>query len=113
MAGFLPAEFPFERRSHRPPHNAVNACLSFAYTLLYHDVVSALHARGLDPGLGLLHATENGRWSLALDLMEPFRPALADALTLRMMSHQMLSPADFQARDGGILSGRSGTSPVH
>lgn len=102
LATFLPAEFPFERRSHRPPHNAVNACLSFSYSLLYHDVISALHTRGLDPGLGLLHATENGRWALALDLMEPFRPALGDALALRMLSHQMLSPQDFQEREGGI-----------
>ena len=71
-AGFLPTEFPFERRSTRPPLNAVNACVSFGSTLLYNEAVAFIHAHGLDPALGLLHATEDGRWSLALDLIEPF-----------------------------------------
>ena len=105
---FLPAEFPFERRSTRPPHNAVNAVLSYAATLLYHDFVAPLHLRGLDPGLGFLHVTENGRWSLALDLMEPFRPAVAEALTLRLFSHRILQAGHFEPRDGGIYLTRDG-----
>lgn len=101
-AQFLPAAFPFERRSARPPHNPVNACLSYAATLIYRDLVALLHLRGLDPGPGALHVTEAGRWSLALDLMEPFRPALAEALTLRLFSHQVLQAGDFEPARGGI-----------
>jgi CRISP-associated protein Cas1 len=55
-ATFLPAAFPFERRSTRPPLNAVNACISFAATLLYNEMVSCIHCHGLDPALGLLPA---------------------------------------------------------
>lgn len=79
---FLPEEYPFEKRSTRPPLNAVNACISFGSTLIYNELAAIIQQRGLDPGLGILHATEDGRWSLALDLMEPFRPAIIEALTL-------------------------------
>ncbi len=100
---FLPEAFPFERRSTRPPRNAVNACISFAATLVYQEMVTALHARGLDPALGFLHTTENGRWSLALDLMEPFRPVVVEPLALDLLSHAMLKQDDFENRDGGVF----------
>lgn len=98
---FLPAEFPFERRSTRPPLNPVNACISLGATLLYHELVSFIMAHGLDPALGLLHTTEDGRWSLALDLMEPYRPVLVEALTLDLFSRQILRREHFESRDGG------------
>lgn len=101
-AHFLPAAFPFERRSRRPPHNPVNACLSFGATLLYNETAAFLHAHGLDPAPGLLHGTENGRWSLALDLMEPFRPVVAEALTLDLFTHQILNATHFEPAQGGI-----------
>jgi CRISPR-associated protein Cas1 len=107
-ADFLPAAFPFERRSTRPPHNPVNACISFAATLLYHETVAFCHAHGLDPALGTLHATEDGRWSLALDLIEPFRPVLVEALTLDLFSHQILGPAHFDHRDSGCFLNEDG-----
>lgn len=107
-AAFLPEGFPFERRSLRPPLNPVNAILSYAYTLIYRDVVSALHLRGLDPGLGLLHAPEDGRWSLALDLMEPFRPVLGDALAVRLLGHRILQAGHFEPHGGGIYLTREG-----
>ena len=72
--------FRFTTRSRRPPLDAVNALLSFLYALLRHDCTSALAAVGLDPAVGYLHADRPGRPSLALDLMEEFRPALADRL---------------------------------
>jgi CRISPR-associated protein Cas1 len=100
---FLPDEFPFERRSTRPPHNPVNACISFAATMVYQEMVAAIHARGLDPAIGFLHTTENGRWSLALDLMEPFRPVLVEPLALDLLSHAMLKQDDFESRDGGVF----------
>ena len=112
-ATFLPKEFPFERRSTRPPLNAVNACISYGATLLYQEMLSAIHARGLDPALGLLHATENGRWSLALDLLEPFRPCLVEALALDLFSHQILSERHFEPRNGGIYLNQEGRRRFH
>ncbi|MCX8157561.1 MAG: CRISPR-associated endonuclease Cas1 [Verrucomicrobiae bacterium] len=107
-ARLLPAEFPFERRSTRPPHNAVNACISFGATLLYQEMVAFLHAHGLDPALGMLHQTEEGRWSLALDLMEPFRPAVVEALTLDLFTHQMLKAEHFEPKNGGVYLAEEG-----
>jgi CRISP-associated protein Cas1 len=92
-ARLLPPAFPFERRSTRPPQNPVNACISFGATLLYNEMAAACLARGLDPAIGALHTTEDGRWSLALDLMEPFRPALVEALTLDLFSRNMVDEA--------------------
>jgi CRISPR-associated protein Cas1 len=102
-ATFLPAEFPFERRSTRPPHNPVNACISFAATLLYSEATAFCHAHGLDPALGTLHLPDDGRWSLALDLIEPFRPALVEALALDLFSHKILNHSHFENRDGGCF----------
>lgn len=106
---FLPGEFPFVQRSTRPPRNPVNACLSYLAAVVYGEVLSACVVRGLDPALGCLHQSDDGRWSLPLDLMEPFRPALIEALTLRLFSHRILQSADFEGRDGGVwlnLAGR-------
>ena len=107
-AQFLPPEFPFERRSKRPPLNPVNACISFGATLLYHEAVAAIHSHGLDPAIGTLHTTENGRWSLALDLIEPFRPVLVEALTLDLFSHKILQQKDFEEQEGGVFLNESG-----
>ncbi|MBI2928883.1 MAG: CRISPR-associated endonuclease Cas1 [Verrucomicrobia bacterium] len=107
-ATFLPDEFPFERRSTRPPLNAVNACISFGSTILYNEAVAFLHAHGLDPALGLLHATEDGRWSLALDLIEPFRPVFVEALALDLFSHQIVNAGHFENRNGGVYLNEDG-----
>jgi len=107
-ARFLPADFPFERRTRRPPENPVNACLSYLATLLYGECLSACHAAGLDPGLGCLHATEDGRWSLPLDLMEPFRPVLVESLTLRLFAWRVLQGGHFEQRDGGVYLNTAG-----
>ena len=111
-AALFPAAFPFERRSTRPPLNPVNAALSFSATLVYQETHSFLHAHGLDAALGLLHTTENGRWSLALDLMEPFRPVLAEALTLDLFSHKMLNENHFEPHDGGVYLNREGRAKL-
>ncbi|RYD74164.1 MAG: CRISPR-associated endonuclease Cas1 [Verrucomicrobiaceae bacterium] len=111
-AALLPAEFPFERRSTRPPLNPVNATLSFTSTLLYNETHAFIHSHGLDPALGLLHTTENGRWSLALDLIEPFRPVLAEALTLDLFSRKMLNESHFEPQEGGIYLNRDGRAKL-
>ncbi len=111
-SALLPEEFPFQRRSTRPPLNPVNAVLSFSASLIYNEMHAYLHAHGLDPALGLLHSTENGRWSLALDLMEPFRPVVAEALTLDLFSHKMLNSSHFEPANGGIYLTREGRAKL-
>jgi CRISPR-associated protein Cas1 len=95
--------FRFTTRSRRPPLDAVNAMLSFAYALLRHDCTSALAAVGLDPAVGFLHTDRPGRPSLALDLMEEFRPALADRLVLALINRGQVSPRGFRREaTGGV-----------
>lgn len=101
-AGFFPAVFPFERRSTRPPMNPVNAVLSFLSSLVYAEILSATFMRGLDPALGCLHETTDDRFSLPLDLMEPFRPGLIEPLTLRMFSLRVLDVSHFKPHGKGI-----------
>ncbi|WP_416669159.1 type I-D CRISPR-associated endonuclease Cas1d [Egbenema bharatensis] len=87
--------FSFEARRRRPPTDPVNALLSFGYALLLHDVQSAINIVGFDPYLGYLHTAQYGRPSLALDLMEEFRPLVVDAMVLAALNRRVLTPADF------------------
>ena len=93
----------FRGRSRRPPLDPVNALLSFLYTLLTHDCRSAAESVGLDPAVGFLHRDRPGRPSLALDLMEELRPALADRLALSLINRRQLRARDFETRDGGAV----------
>jgi CRISP-associated protein Cas1 len=97
------SELRWTGRSRRPPLDPVNALLSFLYTLLTHDCRSAAESVGLDPAVGFLHRDRPGRPSLALDLMEEFRPALADRLALSLINRRQLRAADFETRDGGAV----------
>ena len=96
--------FRIALRSRRPPLDAINALLSFVYALVRHDCVSALAAVGLDPAVGYLHADRPGRPSLALDLMEEFRPALADRLVLALINRGQVSPKGFLRDEAGGVS---------
>ena len=91
-------------RSRRPPMDPVNALLSFLYSLLAHDCRSALAATGLDPAVGFLHRDRPGRPSLALDLMEEFRPVLADRLALALVNRRQLDMTDFDQRENGAVT---------
>ncbi len=102
-------EFRFARRSRRPPTDAVNALLSFLYTLLLHDTRSSLEAVGLDPQVGFLHRDRPGRPGLALDLMEEFRPVLADRLTLSLINRRQVQPSGFETRETGAVLMDDGT----
>src|ERR1700677_2264287 len=90
-------------RTRRPPLDRCNALLSFVYALLLSDCLAALVAAGLDPNVGFLHADRPGRPSLALDLMEEFRPMLADRLVLTLLNRRQIGSADFTVRDGGAV----------
>lgn len=87
--------FSFEARRRRPPTDPVNALLSFGYSLLRHDVQSAVNIVGFDPYLGYLHKQHYGRPGLALDLMEEFRPLVVDATVLSAINLRILNSADF------------------
>lgn len=112
-AAWLPQEFPFLRRSTRPPADPPNAVLSWLYTLLTGELLSQCRIRGLDPLFGALHPHQDGRWALPLDLIEPFRPAIADSLALRFFSLRILRQEHFEPRDGGIFLTRPGIRLVH
>ncbi|OGP53077.1 MAG: subtype I-C CRISPR-associated endonuclease Cas1 [Deltaproteobacteria bacterium RBG_13_52_11] len=95
--------FRFDERNRRPPLDNVNCLLSFIYTLLMHDVRSALEAVGLDPAVGFLHRDRPGRPGLALDLMEEFRPFIADRLTLSLINLQQVQDKGFKKMDAGAV----------
>lgn len=95
--------FEWTGRSRRPPLDAMNALLSFLYTLLVNDCASALEAAGLDPQIGFLHALRPGRPALALDLMEEFRPLLAERVAFALVNRRQLTGADFTIRPGGAV----------
>jgi len=96
-------EFFFRERSRRPPLDNMNALMSFLYTLLVHDVRSALETVGLDPAVGFLHRDRPGRPSLALDLMEELRPVLADRLALSLVNRQQVKGKGFKTTETGAV----------
>lgn len=102
-ARLLPDGYPFEKRSRRPPLNAVNATLSFISAILTNEMTALIHAHGLDPALPVFHTPDSTRPSLALDLIEPFRPVIVEALTLDLFSRGILQDEHFApTEDGGI-----------
>lgn len=96
-------DFFFQERNRRPPLDKVNCLLSFLYTLLMHDVRSALETVGLDPAVGFLHRDRPGRYGLALDLMEEFRPFIADRLTLSLINLCQVQAKGFQKKESGAV----------
>lgn len=92
--------FDFKTRNRRPPRDPVNALLSLAYSLLARDCTVAALAVGFDPYIGLYHQPRYGRPALALDVMEEFRPLIADSAVLTAINNRMITPLDFvQAGD--------------
>ncbi|MEX2118181.1 MAG: CRISPR-associated endonuclease Cas1 [Pirellulales bacterium] len=87
--------FDFVHRNRRPPRDAVNALLSLAYSVLSKDLTIVSHAVGFDPYLGFYHQPRFGRAALALDLMEPFRPLVADSAVLSAINTRMVTLRDF------------------
>ncbi len=96
-------DFVFAGRNRRPPLDRVNCLLSFLYSLLYHDARSALETVGLDPAVGFLHRDRPGRMSLALDLMEEFRPVLADRLALSLINLCQVRKNGFKITESGAV----------
>lgn len=93
--------FAFERRIRRPPTDPVNAMLSLFYSVLARDCSAALEGVGLDPYVGFLHVDRPGRRSLALDLMEEFRPLLVDRLVVSAVNNRVVGKGSFEQRESG------------
>jgi CRISPR-associated protein Cas1 len=91
-------------RTRRPPLDRMNALLSFFYSMLMNDCRSAVESVGLDPQIGLLHAVRPGRAALALDLMEEFRPLLADRIALTLVNRRQIDAAAFVEHPGGAVT---------
>lgn len=96
-------DFFFKERNRRPPLDNMNAVLSFLYTILAHDVTSALETVGLDPAVGYLHRDRPGRPGLALDIMEEFRPFLADRLAISIVNLRQISGKGFIKTETGAV----------
>ena len=96
-------ELPMNGRNRRPPLDPINALISFLYTLLLNDCISALEGVGLDPQLGFLHVPRPGRPSLGLDLMEEFRAFLADRLAVTLINRKQITADHFEPRPGGAV----------
>ena len=94
--------FDFETRNRRPPTDPVNALLSFAYSLLVRSWTVTLTAVGFDAFRGLYHQPRYGRPALALDLMEPFRPLVADSVVVQAINNGEVRPTDFKATAGSV-----------
>ncbi len=102
-AAFDPA-WRFVNRNRRPPRDPVNAVLSLGYSLLTHNLMTALEVVGLDPYLGYFHTETYNRPALALDLVEEFRAPVVDSLTLRLINRRILRPEHFEPDEetGGV-----------
>lgn len=100
-----PLAFPFDfaGRNRRPPRDPVNSLLSLAYSLLAKDLTIVTQAVGFDPYLGFYHQPRFGRASLGLDLMEPFRPLIADSAVLSAINTRMVTPADFLRTGNAVV----------
>ena len=97
------ASLPMNGRNRRPPLDPVNALISFLYTLLLNDCISAVEGVGLDPQMGFLHVPRPGRPSLGLDMMEEFRAFLADRLAITLINRRQVTIEHFEPRPGGAV----------
>ena len=93
--------FNFSGRNRRPPRDPVNAVLSFLYSMLTREAVVTASRVGLDPYLGFLHVPKYGRPALALDLIEEFRPLVADSVCISLINTGQITKADFQVHEFG------------
>lgn len=101
-------DFPFEKRSKRPPLNRLNALISFGNSLCYITVLSEIYKTYLDPRIGYLHATNFRRFTLNLDVAEIFKPIFVDRLIFKLINKKMINKSDFDKKTRGILLNEKG-----
>jgi CRISPR-associated endonuclease Cas1 len=109
FAAMVPEDLGFSGRQRRPPRDPVNSLLSFGYVLVGNELQSLLDGIGFDPFIGFFHALDYGRASLALDLLEEFRHALVDRLTISLLNRGIIKRTDFQTTpEGGLYLDQDG-----
>ena len=104
-------KFDWRGRNRRPPRDPVNALLSLGYSMLSKELTGVCHAVGLDPFLGFMHQPRYGRPALALDLMEEFRPLVADSVAISLINRGELGPEDFMRNANGTFLTDQGRKP--
>jgi CRISPR-associated protein Cas1 len=104
----LSGEFDSNGRKRRPPPDPLNSCLSFAYSMLAQECVTALRIARLEPSIGGFHVSRPGRPALALDLMEPFRPLIADSIAITCFNRGELTEGHFLRTASGCTLTDSG-----
>ena len=100
---WLPAADKNFKRVYHPADNPLNATVSFINALLYTACVSEIYRTALYPGISYIHAPQSRRYSLALDLVEPFKPIIADRLVFRLWNSNMISDKDFMPSSNGFI----------
>uniref|UniRef100_C5D4M9 CRISPR-associated endonuclease Cas1 n=1 Tax=Geobacillus sp. (strain WCH70) TaxID=471223 RepID=C5D4M9_GEOSW len=101
-------DFVFEKRTKRPPHNRLNALISFGNSIVYTMCLSEIYKTYLDPRIGFLHSTNFRRFSLNLDVAEIFKPIIVDRLIFTLVNKKMLSAKHFEKLTDGILLNEEG-----
>lgn len=96
-------DFTFEKRTRRPPRNNLNTLISFGNMMLYTAVLSEIYNTHLDPRIGYLHASNNRRFTLNLDVAEIFKPILVDRIIFTLVGKKMITAKHFDKKTGGIL----------
>lgn len=104
-------KFDWRGRNRRPPRDPVNALLSLGYSMLSKELTGVCHSVGLDPFLGFMHQPRYGRPALALDLMEEFRPLIADSVAISLINRGELGPEDFMRNANGTFLTDNGRKP--
>jgi CRISPR-associated protein Cas1 len=104
-------KFDWRGRNRRPPRDPVNALLSLGYSMLAKELTGVFHSVGLDPFLGFMHQPRYGRPALALDLMEEFRPLVADSVAISLINRGELGPEDFIRSANGTFLNDRGRKP--
>jgi CRISPR-associated protein Cas1 len=104
-------KFDWRGRNRRPPRDPVNALLSLGYSMLAKELTGVCHAVGLDPFLGFMHQPRYGRPALALDLMEEFRPLVADSVAISLINRGEIGPEDFMLNASGTFLTDKGRKP--
>ncbi len=103
IKGELALEFDVNGRQRRPAPDPINAALSFCYSMLTHECTAALRVASLEPSIGAFHVSKPGRPALALDLMEPFRPVIADSIVITAFNRAELKPGHFLRTAAGCM----------
>ena len=101
-------DFPFEKRSRRPPLNRLNAMISFGNQMCYTLVLSEIYKTYLDPRIGFLHSTNFRKFSLNLDVAEIFKPLIVDRLIFTLINKKIITKKDFEKQLGAILLNETG-----